>query len=230
VSVVAADGFVASGVACGIKPSGDTDLALVATAEGAPAAAAGAFTQNLVVAAPVTVSRRHLAATGGRAAAVVLSSGNANAATGERGELDAEGVCALTADGLGCPPESVLVCATGLIGLPLPMGLIATGVPRLVVGRGGDPVHGIAAAEAIMTTDTRRKETVMRGEGSSSAGWGTVVSRGCVGVEHDTGAVAAHMAGEYLEVLCDLAVGEGEARVLTNDLTYGYIDENRGTS
>ena len=50
------------------------------------------------------------------------------------------------------------------------------------------------------------------------------------GVEHDTGAVAAHTAGEYLEVLCDLAVGEGEARVLTNDLTYGYIDENRGTS
>jgi glutamate N-acetyltransferase / amino-acid N-acetyltransferase len=141
VSVVAADGFVASGAACGIKPSGDTDLALVATADGAPAAAAGAFTQNLVVAAPVTVSRRHLAATG-----------------------------------------------------------------------------------------SHRKETVMRGEGSSSAGWGTVVSRGCVGVEHDTGAVAAHMAGEYLEVLCDLAVGEGEARVLTNDLTYGYIDENRGTS
>jgi glutamate N-acetyltransferase / amino-acid N-acetyltransferase len=82
----------------------------------------------------VTVSRRHLAATGGRAAAVVLSSGNANAATGERGELDAERMCALTADGLGCPPESVLVCATGLVGLPLPTGLIATGVPRLVPG------------------------------------------------------------------------------------------------
>ena len=83
-SVVAPAGFVAGGVACGIKPSGDADLALVATDDAAPVAAAGVFTQNLVVAAPVTVSRRHLAASGGRAAAVVLSSGNANAGTGQR--------------------------------------------------------------------------------------------------------------------------------------------------
>ena len=59
---------------------------------------------------------------------------------------------------------------------------------------------------------------------------GTVVSRGCVGVDHDAGAVAAHMAGEYLQVTCDLGVGDSAARVLTNDLTYGYIDENKGTS
>jgi len=56
------------------------------------------------------------------------------------------------------------------------------------------------------------------------------VSRGCVAVEHDAVAVAEHMAGEYLELHCDLGVGDGQARVLTNDLTYGYIDENRGTS
>ncbi len=59
---------------------------------------------------------------------------------------------------------------------------------------------------------------------------GTVVSRGCVGVAHDEAAVAAHMAGEYLDLHCDLGVGDGAARVLTNDLTYGYIDENKGTS
>jgi len=109
-SVVAAPGFVAGGVACGIKPSGDADLALVATDDGRPATAAGAFTQNVVLAAPVVVSRRHLDATGGRAAAVVLSSGNANAATGDRGEADAERMCDLVAGEIGSRPDEVLVC------------------------------------------------------------------------------------------------------------------------
>src|SRR5690606_8143482 len=146
------------------------DLALVATADGRPVPAAGVFTQNLVVAAPVTTSRKHLAATGGRAAGVVLSSGNANAATGAQGETDAERMCGLTAAALGCSPESVLVCSTGLIGYPLPMDAIAAGIPRLVEGRGGDPAHGVAAAQAIMTTDTRRKETVVRRDGFSVGG------------------------------------------------------------
>jgi glutamate N-acetyltransferase / amino-acid N-acetyltransferase len=388
VSVVAPTGFTAGGVACGIKASGELDLSLVAVAGGV-VSAAGVFTQNLVVAAPVVVSRRHLAATGGRAAAVVLSSGNANAATGERGEADAEAMCALAARELGCPPEAVLVCSTGLIGFPLPMDAVASGLPRLVAERCGDPAHGIAAADAIMTTDTRRKETVVPGDGFivggmakgaamlapnmatmlavlttdaavdppvldrvlreavadsfnavsvdgctstndtvlilasgrsgrvdgdafaaavatacedlatqmvgdaeghtkvvrvrvsgaasddearhaarkvadsqlSKCSWfggdpywgrvasdlgtagvkldptaltiaygGTVVSRGCVGVAHDADAVAEHMAGEYLEVGCDLGVGDGHARVLTNDLAPGYIEENRGTS
>jgi glutamate N-acetyltransferase/amino-acid N-acetyltransferase len=389
VSVVAAAGFVAGGVAAGIKGSGDSDLALVVTDDGAPVPAAGVFTRNLVVAAPVTVSRRHLEATGGRAAAVVLSSGNANAGTGEQGEADAERMCVIVADEIGAAPDDVLVCSTGLIGFPLPMEAIARGIPDVAAARGPDPVHGIAAAEAIMTTDTVRKETVIRGDGFVVGGmakgaamlapdmatmlavlttdaevdpatlrtvlqaavvdsfnattidgctstndavlllangragapdprelasavaaacadlamqmvgdaeghtkvvkvrvtgavsadearqaarqvaesqlvkcswfggdpyWGrvaselgtagvkldpgaltiayggTVVSRGCVGVDHDAGAVADHMAGTYLDVHCDLGVGDGEARVLTNDLTYGYIDENRGTS
>jgi glutamate N-acetyltransferase/amino-acid N-acetyltransferase len=388
-SVVAPAGFTAGGVASGIKASGELDLSLVAVAGGAAVAAAGVFTQNLVVAAPVAVSRRHLAVTGGQAAAVVLSSGNANAATGERGEGDAETMCALVGRELGCPPEAVLVCSTGLIGFPLPMDAVAAGVPRLVRGRGADCSHGAAAAEAIMTTDTRRKETVVRGDGfvvggmakgaamlapnmatmlavlttdaavdppaldrvlragvvdsfnavtvdgctstndtvlilasggsgppegdafaaavaaacddlaaqmvgdaeghtkvvrvlvtgaasQAEAGqaarkvaesqlakcswygcdpyWGrvasdlgtagvrldpaeltiayggTVVSRGCVGTEHDAAAVAEHMAGGHLEVHCDLGVGDGHARVLTNDLGPGYIDENKGTS
>ncbi|MGH9288220.1 MAG: bifunctional ornithine acetyltransferase/N-acetylglutamate synthase, partial [Acidimicrobiales bacterium] len=59
---------------------------------------------------------------------------------------------------------------------------------------------------------------------------GTVVSRGCVGIEHDAAAVGEHMAGEYLEVRCDLGIGHGQARALTNDLAYGYIDENKRTS
>ena len=123
------------------------------------------FTQNLVAAAPVTVSRRHLAATGGRAAAVVLSSGNANAATGAKGEADAERMCALAAEAVGAATDEVLVCSTGLIGYELPMDALAAGIPAVAAARGAEPAHGIAAAEAIMTTDTRRKETVVRGDG-----------------------------------------------------------------
>jgi glutamate N-acetyltransferase / amino-acid N-acetyltransferase len=388
-SVVAPSGFVASGVACGIKASGDADLSLVATADGSPVTAAGVFTQNLVVAAPVVVSRRHLQATGGQAAAVLLSSGNANAATGPQGEADATEMCALTATGLGCGTEHVLVCSTGLIGYPLPMDAVRAGIPALAAARGADPAHGVAAAEAIMTTDTRRKETVVRGDGFVVGGmakgaamlapdmatmlavlttdaavdpatlaevlragvadsfnamtvdgctstndtvlilaggrigapdpaafaaavaeacldlatqmvgdaeghtkvvrvritgaadgaearqaarqvaesqltkcswfgedpyWGriasdlgtagvkldpaaltiayggTVVSRGCAPAEHDAAAVTAHMAGDQLDIHADLGVADGSARVLTNDLTYGYIDENKGTS
>src|SRR4029077_16001254 len=86
---------VAGGIAAGIKPSGDPDLALLATADAQPVTAAGVFTTNLAQAAPVQISRRHLA--NGRASAVVLSSGNANAATGEPGRRDAQRMCELAA-------------------------------------------------------------------------------------------------------------------------------------
>ena len=156
-------GFAANGVSAGIKASGDPDLSLVATVDGAPVAAAGVFTRNLMTAAPVVTTRSHLAATGGRAAAVVLNSGCANAATGEQGLADAEEMCALVAKDLGCAPDEVLVCSTGLIGFELPMDALRAGIPPLVAGRSVD--GGSAAAEAIRTTDTVRKETVVRGPG-----------------------------------------------------------------
>ena len=163
--MTAASGFAANGVACGIKASGDSDLSLVATVDGAPVAAAGVFTQNKMTAAPVVATHAHLAATGGRAAAVVLNSGCANAATGQRGLSDAEEMCALVATALGCAPEEVLVCSTGLIGFHLPMDAIRSGAAGLVAGRRDDPQGAIAAAEAIRTTDTVRKESVVRGPG-----------------------------------------------------------------
>src|SRR5262245_32621036 len=101
-SVTAAAGFTANGVACGIKASGDPDLSLVATSDGAPVAAAAVFTQNKMTAAPVVTTRTHLDATGGKAAAVVLNSGCANAATGKQGLADAEEMCAAVAAQLGC--------------------------------------------------------------------------------------------------------------------------------
>jgi glutamate N-acetyltransferase/amino-acid N-acetyltransferase len=164
--VTAVPGFVAGGLACGIKPSGDPDLALLATADGVAATAAGVFTTNLAQAAPVQVSRRHLA--NGRAAAVVLSSGNANAATGEPGRRDATRMCELSALGLGIAPADVLVCSTGLIGIPMPMDALEVGIPKLC----GElaPDGGSRAARAMMTTDTKLKEAVARAGAATVGG------------------------------------------------------------
>jgi glutamate N-acetyltransferase/amino-acid N-acetyltransferase len=159
---------VAAGIACGIKASGNPDLSLVATADGAPVPAAAVFTQNKVAAAPVQVSRAHLAETGGRAAAVVLNSGNANAATGAEGHRHAEETCAGVAAELGCEPEDVLVCSTGLIGIPLPIEPLLKGIPGLVASRSSD--GGTDAAVAIMTTDTVAKEALVAGPGFTVGG------------------------------------------------------------
>ena len=158
-SVTAARGFVAAGVAAGIKASGAPDLSLVATEDRQPVTAAGVFTTNLVAAAPVQLSRRHLAADP-RAAAVILNSGNANAATGEPGLLVAEGMAALTAEALGCDRRHVLVCSTGLIGIPMDVAPFASGVPAAAAALATTPAAGRSAAEAIMTTDTVAKEAV----------------------------------------------------------------------
>jgi len=166
VSVTAADGFIAGGLACGIKESGAPDLALVATADRGSIAAAGVFTTNLAQAAPVQVSKQHLA--GGRAAAIVLNSGNANAATGEAGRRDARRMCELSAEGLGIAVDSVLVCSTGLIGIPMPMAAVEAGIPKLCGTLADD--GGGAAAQAILTTDTKRKEAVARAGAATVGG------------------------------------------------------------
>jgi glutamate N-acetyltransferase / amino-acid N-acetyltransferase len=168
VSVTAAKGFVAAGIAAGIKASADKDLAVVATDDGRAVTAAAVFTSNLATAAPVQVSRAHLDKTAGRAAAVILNSGNANAATGERGVSDAERMCELTAAGLACETSEVLVCSTGLIGFTLPMDVIEPAVPTLVAAR--TPHGGTDAADAILTTDTHRKEVVVVESGFTVGG------------------------------------------------------------
>ncbi len=167
-SVTSVPGFVAAGMACGVKPSGADDLAMVATADGSTVTAAGVFTSNLMTAPPVLVSRDHLATTGGRAAAVVVNSGNANAATGQSGRADAETMCALTAGAVGCQTDEVLVCSTGLIGFPLPMEAIAPAIQTVAAAMTTE--GGPAAARAMMTTDTVPRTTVATGltvEGST---------------------------------------------------------------
>lgn len=386
-SVTAARGFVASGIAAGVKVSGDLDVALVATDDGVCVPAAGVFTSNLMTAAPVMVSRAHLGATGGHAAAVVLNAGNANAATGDDGHAHAEAMCASVAAPLGCSVDEVLVCSTGLIGIVLPVHLITAAAPELVATLSA--AGSTDAATAILTTDTVRKEVVVAADGFTVGGmakgaamlqpnmatmlavlttdaaaepevlaevlanavsgsfnrlsvdgctstndtvlllasgragpvdqselalavgeaclslaeqmaadaegatkvigvtvvgastdadaelgaravansmlckcswygadpyWGRVASElgasggrlepsrlrisyggvivadAGVAAAHDEALVAAHMAGDRIELTCDLGLGPGRAMVLTNDLTHGYVDENMGTS
>jgi len=389
VSITGPAGFVAASGAAGIKSAGTPDVAVVSTADGRPVPAAGVFTANLAPAAPVIVSRRHLVESGGRAAAVVLTSGNANAATGEPGTQAAARLCELVGEEIGSDGAHVLVCQTGLIGIPFPIEVASTAIGTIVATRGSGRADASGAAAAILTTDTVAKEVLVERDGfsvgamakgaamlaphmatmlavlttdarvdppelqaalaaavgpsfnslsvdgctstndtvivlaSGLAGppgpgaleaaltevcgslaeqmaadaegatkvirirvtgavsdaeahqaarrvgdsllvkcsfngedpyWGRVVSelgtagvafdpalvsisyggtavcRDGVGAEHDRAAVGAHMAGRHIDLHCELGLGQGTGAVLTTDLGYGYIDENRTTS
>ena len=147
--VTAPRGFRAAGLHCGIKANGRHDLALVVS--DTPASAAAVFTTNQAQAAPVLVSKAHLAASHGRARAVVSNSGCANACTGPQGMADATEMATLTAAALGVPPDEVLVASTGVIGVNLKMPALRGGIPRAVAAL--SPQGGADAAVAIMTTD-----------------------------------------------------------------------------
>jgi glutamate N-acetyltransferase / amino-acid N-acetyltransferase len=151
--VTAPQGFVASAVAAGLKPGGALDVALVVAPAGAVPAAA-VFTTNKVAAAPVVVSRRHVA--GGTARAVVINAGNANACTGAQGIADTETTASTLARLLGGAPSEVVVSSTGVIGVPLPVDRLLAALPAAVQGLSA--VGGPDAAKAIMTTDTVVKE------------------------------------------------------------------------
>jgi glutamate N-acetyltransferase/amino-acid N-acetyltransferase len=169
-SVTAPKGFVAAGGSAGIKAHDALDVAVVATANGQAVPCAGVFTSNLAAAAPVQVSRAHLAATSGSAAAVVLTSGNANAATGAPGRDAAERVCAAVAGGIGASSEQILICQTGLIGIPFPIDTVEPSLAAIVRARVDGKEAGAAAARAIMTTDTVPKEAVVAGPGFTVGG------------------------------------------------------------
>ncbi|GII88116.1 arginine biosynthesis bifunctional protein ArgJ [Sphaerisporangium siamense] len=159
-SVTAPLGFRAAGVTAGLKQRGARDIALVVN-DGPSRAAAGVFTRNRVQAAPVLWSRQVL--TGGRVKAVVLNSGGANACTGPAGFQDTHATAEKVAELLGDSAGEVAVCSTGLIGERLPMDLLLPGVEAAAgqLSRDG----GLAAADAIRTTDTVTKISFRRGEG-----------------------------------------------------------------
>jgi glutamate N-acetyltransferase/amino-acid N-acetyltransferase len=165
VSVTAARGFRAAGVAAGLKSSGATDIALVVN-DGPHFAAAGVFTSNRVKAAPVLWSQEVLRS--GALKAVVLNSGGANACTGPAGFQDTHLTAEHVAEGLTVGAGEVAVCSTGLIGERLPMDRLLPGLEKAIAalsGAGGDD-----AADAICTTDTHRKTTVQLSGGVTVGG------------------------------------------------------------
>jgi glutamate N-acetyltransferase / amino-acid N-acetyltransferase len=148
-------GFVWGAVKAGIKASGKPDLAAVVVSKGARGVAM--FTKNQVVAAPVTVGRRHLAATGGRVNAVLVNAGNANCATGQPGIDACVQTCAAAAESFGCIFDEVFPSSTGIIGVPFPAEKVIAAMPALKAALGDTPVHAESFARAIMTTDTKMK-------------------------------------------------------------------------
>jgi glutamate N-acetyltransferase / amino-acid N-acetyltransferase len=148
-------GFRFSATACGLKKTGALDLALLCS--DVPASAAAVFTQNLVVAAPVVVSKAHLKASQGRMRAVIVNAGNANCATGEAGYAAAVKTVEETSRRLNCQPQEVLVCSTGVIGVPLPLEKILRALPGVTKNRRPSARSFAEFSLAICTTDTRPK-------------------------------------------------------------------------
>lgn len=174
-SFTLAPGFRAAATACGLKTSSamaasSLDLALVAAE--APCSAAGLFTSNRVKAAPVLYDQETLAQNAGSIRAVITNAGNANAVTGEQGLADARQMAALTAYGLRCQPDQVLVLSTGVIGRPMAMDKVTQGIA--VVTSPAAEQGAAVAARAIMTTDTRPKTAM----GSATIGGASITVSG----------------------------------------------------
>jgi len=166
-SVTTPQGFAAAGIAANIKEGDALDLAMVVADQ--PAVGAAVFTVNRAAAAPVLLSRRHLAASEAFKA-VVLNSGCANAATGPAGDAAALATASAAAAHLGCHAIEILVASTGTIGTPLPIDKVLAGLGVATARLGAGLASGRSAAEAIMTTDTVSKETVARGDGFTVGG------------------------------------------------------------
>ncbi|HUH07454.1 MAG TPA: bifunctional glutamate N-acetyltransferase/amino-acid acetyltransferase ArgJ [Egibacteraceae bacterium] len=192
--VCATPGVQAAGISAGLKASGKLDLALVATHASVPAAAV--LTRNQVTAAPVEVTRRNIA--DGRARAVLLNSGNANVCTGPDGVELAEQSAIAVAGELGCKPSDILLCSTGVIGVPNPAQRLLDGIPKVVAQLSGQ--GGALAARAIMTTDNVPKEAAVRVSDEQGS---------CVigGMAKGSGMIAPEMATMLCVVTTDAPVG-----------------------
>ena len=199
--VTAPSGYRAGGIQTGVKESGAKDLALVYSTR--PANAAAVYTTNKVQGAPIVIDREHLA--DGKARAVILNSGNANVCNGDVGLDHARRMCALTASELGLQTEEVLVCSTGLIGVPLPIAKIEAGIPRIVAALSED--GGAAAAEAIMTTDTVPKSCAVEVELESGRAVVGAMAKGAA-------MIAPNMATMLSVVTTDAAVPSGPLQEL----------------
>jgi len=148
-------GFKWGAVKAGIKASGKLDVAVAVASQAANAAAM--FTKNQVVAAPVTVGRRHLESTGGRVKTVLVNAGNANCATGQPGIDACLQTCVAAAETFHCIFDEVFPSSTGIIGVPFPAEKVMAALPAVQTALGDSSEHAELFAQAIMTTDTRMK-------------------------------------------------------------------------
>lgn len=200
-------GFRYAGVACGIKESGKPDLSLIVCDR--PAVAAGVYTQNQIVAAPVVLCKARTPSTSIRA--VVTNSGNANACTGETGMQDAQQMCSDVADRIGTDTNDVLVMSTGVIGQTLPMDSVRAGIAEAAENLGTDVDAFGRSAEAILTTDKDRKtcqRTIELGGREYSI---AAMAKGA-------GMIAPNMATMLAVILTDAPLASGDAQRMLADV------------
>jgi glutamate N-acetyltransferase / amino-acid N-acetyltransferase len=199
-------GVRTTGVKAGIKASGQPDLGLLVCDHAVPCA--GVFTQNQFAAAPVHVSRNHLRESKGWMRAIVINSGNANACTGEQGEHDALQMCAQVASALDCPIEQVLVCSTGVIGVPLPFERVKHGIQLALDSLESSPDSAADFVRAIMTTDAFPKTACHNMPGH----W--LIS----GVAKGAGMIHPNMATMLAVMGCSVHVPHEQLQALTHKL------------
>ncbi len=214
--VTAPWGFAAAGVTAGLKPSGKPDMAIVVAEDTATAAAV--LTTNQVKAAPVVVTAEHLQASGGKARAVLLNAGSANVCCGSDGLALAREAAQATATLLGCAFQQVLLCSTGVIGVPVPRQPYLAGISALVGAV--SPVGGDDAAQAIMTTDLVAKQAAVHV--TDSEGGSVTIGGMCKG----SGMIAPAMATMLAVVTTDASVDPDTAHAMLSravDLSFNRI-------
>ena len=193
-------GFRFAAASCGLKKRGHTgtlDVALIVS--DVPASAAAVFTQNLVQAPPVTLSRAHVQASADAMRAVIVNSGNANCSTGLGGMAASRATAQRVAKILGCRVKQVVVCSTGVIGVPLPVERILKAAPGLAAALASSPRAFDGLTRAIMTTDTRPK----RAAASCRISGKTVRVAGCA---KGAGMIHPNMATMLSFVVTDAAI------------------------
>jgi glutamate N-acetyltransferase/amino-acid N-acetyltransferase len=223
-TITAPKGFLATGLHCGIKQSGNNDLGLIVCPGGAKAAAV--FTTNKIVSAAVQVSKKHIKSA--NIFAVVVNSGNANACTGKTGNKNAIKMCSETAKHIEENPHSVLVASTGIIGEQLPIKKISTGISKAMSQLSSTPAAGLDFIRAIMTTDTREKQAVRRIEIS-----GKKVT--ITGTVKGAGMIAPNMATTLMFITTDIAIskallGKSLKAAIGNSLNKLTVDGHQSTN
>ena len=220
--VTVPQGFLAASTTAGIKPSGNSDMALVVN-QGPLFDAAAVFTRNRVVAAPVKISQSALVeGEPNQIKAVVFNAGNANACNGAQGLADAKKMAEESALALGLHTHEIAVCSTGLIGELMPMDKVHGGIEKLAKNLGSEPSFGAGAAAAIMTTDTVPKQTVVHGDGWSVGGMGKGV-----------GMMAPSLATMLVSITTDAKASPealDEALRKACDVTFNTLDVDGSTS